>query len=87
MAANKYLGIAANRGVADAQFELGLLYFNGLGVKRDFIEAYKWFSFAAASGNEQAKQSLRSTGRFLTPMQQASVWKWEIGEFEGLEAP
>ncbi|MEZ5773539.1 MAG: SEL1-like repeat protein [Hyphomicrobiaceae bacterium] len=45
---------AASHGLGDSQFNLAVLYENGLGVERDDLEAYKWFSLAAASGDKEA---------------------------------
>jgi localization factor PodJL len=48
---------AASFGLADSQFNLGILEAHGLGVERNLAEAYKWFSLAAARGDaEAAKQ-------------------------------
>ena len=45
---------AAERGLADSQFNLAVLYENGLGVAKDDKEAYKWLLLAAKSGDEEA---------------------------------
>ena len=37
----------AEAGNAPAQFNLGILYENGLGVAKDAIEAYRWYQKAA----------------------------------------
>jgi TPR repeat protein len=42
----------------DAQYELGKCYLNGLGVKRDNVEAYKWFQKAAEQEHIQAMTEL-----------------------------
>lgn len=39
---------------ADAQYLLGRMYAAGNGVVQDFIEAYKWYSLAAAGGQRLA---------------------------------
>ncbi len=41
----------AELGHADAQFNLGLMYFEGLDVAQDRAEAAKWFMVAAERGN------------------------------------
>ena len=43
-----------NRGVAIAQNNLGYMYYNGLGVPQDYIQAYAWFQLAAEGGLEEA---------------------------------
>jgi uncharacterized protein len=40
--AAKYLAIAANQNISDAQCLLGLLYYHGFGVPQDNVSAYKW---------------------------------------------
>ena len=45
---------AAEQGNAIAQFNLGVMYSNGEGVKRDQTEAAKWYRLAAAQGNVSA---------------------------------
>ena len=42
--------LAAAQGLDDAQFNLGVMYDNGLGVARDLVEALRWFQLAAAQG-------------------------------------
>ena len=49
-AATWYL-LAAKQGDDEAQFSVGEMYRDGVGVGQDFIEAYKWFNIAAASTN------------------------------------
>ncbi len=45
---------AANRGLADSQFNLAVLFARGMGVERDLMESYKWFSLAANAGDNEA---------------------------------
>jgi Sel1 repeat len=45
---------AADRGVADSQYNLAILYARGIGVEHNFAEAYKWFSLAAKEGDKDA---------------------------------
>ena len=45
---------AAEQGNAIAQFNLGVMYSNGKGVKQDQTEAAKWYRLAAAQGNVSA---------------------------------
>ena len=42
---------AAERGDAQAQAMLGLMYANGRGVRQDYAEAVKWYRQAAAQGD------------------------------------
>jgi len=41
---------AAAQGYADAQCDLGVLYFKGYGVTQDYHQAREWFERAAAQG-------------------------------------
>ena len=50
--------IAAKQGYSNAQFNLGLMYFEGRGVPQDNKEAVKWFTKAAEQGDAQAKYML-----------------------------
>ena len=43
------------RGNAQAQFNLGMMYENGQGVRQDNAEAVKWFQQAADQGYAPAK--------------------------------
>ena len=43
---------------AKAQYNVGLIYANGLGVKRDVGEAQKWYEKAAKQGNAAAQYNL-----------------------------
>jgi len=49
---------AAEAGQADAQFDLGVLYAQGLGVKRDLTLAARWYRHAADQGNLEAEFAL-----------------------------
>ncbi len=49
---------AAEAGHAEAQFDLGILYAQGLGVQRDLSEAAKWYRKAAEQGNAEAEFAL-----------------------------
>jgi len=49
---------AADAGQAEAQFDLGVLYAQGLGVRRDLTEATKWYRKAAGQGNAEAEFAL-----------------------------
>ena len=57
--ASEYYTLAAEQGDAGAQINLGTMYVNGKGVTKSYLEARKWFSKAAAQGNEVAIQNLK----------------------------
>jgi TPR repeat protein len=46
---------AAEAGVIDAQFCLGIHYANGLGIDRDYVVAHKWLNLAAMQGDPSAR--------------------------------
>jgi len=49
---------AAEQGIAKAQFQLALMYFNGSGVSKNHIEAATWFRKAAEQGYVIAQYNL-----------------------------
>ena len=51
----------AKQGDASAQFNLGLMYHKGLGVKQDDVEAVKWYRKAAKQGYADAQANLGSS--------------------------
>ena len=48
----------AEQGDASAQFNLGMMYDNGQGVKQDDVEAVKWYRQAAEQGFADAQLNL-----------------------------
>jgi TPR repeat protein len=56
--AANHFRVAAERGHPGAQYELGILYFNGIGVSQDRREARRWLEESAAQGNPQARSAL-----------------------------
>ena len=51
---------AARQGDTGATTALGYCYFRGYGVKRDLAQARKYFSSAAAKGNDEAQHALQT---------------------------
>ena len=49
------LRLLCEQGNADAQFSLGAMYRNGLGVPQDDAEAVKWYRKAAEQGHAKAQ--------------------------------
>jgi len=60
---------AAEQGYAPAQHNLGYAYLNGQGIPQDYVEAYKWFTLAAADGNERSVRYRDKTKSHMTPEQ------------------
>jgi TPR repeat protein len=54
----KKLREAAEKGDAEAQYSLGLMYREGRGVPKDDVEAEDWFRKAAGQGFAKAQDSL-----------------------------
>ena len=50
----------AEQGYASAQFNLGVMYDKGQGVKQDYFEAVKWYRKAAEQGHANAQANLGS---------------------------
>ena len=48
----------ANSGDPEAQFGLGVVYQQGLGVDKSEYEAMRWYRFAANSGHTEAQNNL-----------------------------
>jgi TPR repeat protein len=44
----------ANQGNAEAQMQLGWMYYSGEGVPRNYVESHKWYRKAAEQGNKDA---------------------------------
>ena len=51
----KFCSVAAEQGDASSQFNLGLLYANGRGVKQDYFKAVEWYQKAAEQGHPLAQ--------------------------------
>ena len=58
ISAAKYFYFAAERGYANAQYHLGLLYYTGKGVKQSHAKAAEWWRKAAEQGNADAQNHL-----------------------------
>lgn len=69
---------AADKGNANAQYNLGSIYFLGKVVPKDVVEAAKWFKKAAEQGHRGAQYTLGlvfSSGKGV-PMNQVEAAKW-----------
>jgi uncharacterized protein len=73
----KWYRKAAEQGNADAQSNLGLMYYNGYGVPQDYVQAHTWFNLAASSydsahqkdGRDQALKNRGVVAAKMTPAQ------------------
>lgn len=66
-AALKEFRAAADAGLQDAQYQLGVFYFRGDGVPRSVEEAYYWMYIAGQRGLVQAAMTARSVSETLPP--------------------
>ena len=73
MEAVRLYRLAAEQGLADAQHNLGDMYYNGEGVPEDYVLAYMWYNLAAAQGNETAQSNKDRAERRMTPEQIAEA--------------
>ena len=71
--AYKWYRLAADQGVREAQYDLGVMYENGLFVPQDYILAHMWGNLAAASGSESAVELRNSVEKRMTPAQIAEA--------------
>jgi hypothetical protein len=69
---------SAEEGVAEAQFDLGVLYAQGLGVRRDLTEAVNWYRKAAQQGNAEAEFALGQlfSRGWGVPRDEADALRW-----------
>lgn len=54
----KWYKVRAERGIPEAQYELGQLYEKGDGVRKDFKQAVQWYGLAAEQGHLDAQYYL-----------------------------
>lgn len=60
---------AAERGVLDSQFNLGVLYQEGSGVTKSQVDAYVWYAIAGAQGDPMAIQRAEVLAREMSEAQ------------------
>ena len=65
--AAKWFRLAADRGVSDSQFNLGVLSARGLGAEKNLIDSYKWFALAGAQGDREAVRKRDEVATQLDP--------------------
>ncbi|MGL1701361.1 hypothetical protein ACSTHI_23510, partial [Vibrio parahaemolyticus] len=56
---------AADQGSGWDQFNLGAMYWKGLGVAQDYIEAHKWLNLSAAGATDADLRDKAIRGRDL----------------------
>ena len=60
---------AARQGHVKSQYNLGVMYETGSGVKRDYLRAYMWAKIAANSGDKDSITNLKIAERHLSSSQ------------------
>jgi len=64
---------AAEKGRADALYDLGLFYSTGQGVPRDYVAAHKWFNLAAIQGIQRAAVDRQELANEMSPAEVAQA--------------
>ena len=64
-----WVQMAADRGYARAQLDLGYLYEQGKGVSLNYVTAYIWYKTALSGGEERAVGRLKSLSAVMTKEQ------------------
>jgi TPR repeat protein len=59
----------AEQGDAEAQFNLGVMYFEGQGDLQDYVTAHMWANIAAVNGSEMAPELRNAIAKRMTPAQ------------------
>ena len=54
---------AANQGLSQAQFNVGVMYYKGKGTQQDIEKARMWLQKAADQGDDLAKKALESINK------------------------
>jgi TPR repeat protein len=74
----KWFEASARQGKADAQNNLGGIFYNGLGVVQNYAEALKWWRLSAQQGNASAQTAIGDMYRdgLGTPKNDDEAFKW-----------
>ena len=75
----KWFADAANLGIKDSQFNLGILYGQGMGVPQDLSQSYKWFALAAKTGDSDAANKRDEVANAMDPDDLAAARKEVAG--------
>ncbi len=83
-AALKAFGLSAREGNSDAQYQLGIIYMDGLGVRSNAEEAAYWFRKAAQNGHMASQFEIGHCFATGSGVQQdsriAAEWYWRAAE-------
>lgn len=79
-----YLGLASRVGNHEAQYLIGTIYRDSLGVKANFEDAAYWFRKAASNGHAKAQYAISqcfATGKGVLPDKRvAAEWCWRAAQ-------
>ena len=64
-----WLEKAAEQNNSNAQYRLGKIYHNGVGVTKDLIKAHKWLNIAGNNCQHDAQNSRDNLEKEMTPSQ------------------
>ena len=67
--------VSRRAGEIGPQLALGMMYFGGQGITKDYTRAYMWWHIAATQGSEVAKRGRDIIGEQMTPAQIAEAQK------------
>ncbi len=70
----KWFRKAAEQGHAGAQYHLGICYYKGKGVARDFVEAYAWSNLGSNTEETSGRQR-DELERKMSPQQVTAAQK------------
>jgi len=76
----------AEQGSANAQYNLGVMYYKGSGVDQDYYAAVRWYKLAAEQGNASAQNKLGGMyykGRGVTQDYDAATRWYELAAEQG----
>jgi hypothetical protein len=75
--AAKWLRLAADQGLADAQYFLGFAYATGEGVPQDYVQAHMWFNLGASrfpsSEAERRNKAVKNRDSVVSKMTPAQL--------------
>ena len=65
----RWYRLAADQKHGGAQYNLGIMYAKGYGVLQDYVQAYMWWSLAAAKGDETAASARKQLAEKMSQSQ------------------
>jgi TPR repeat protein len=81
-----WLTQAGENGDTEAQFELAMLYFKGLGVERDFNKGLSWLRTAAKNGHTHAQLQLANSYGIARKQEEQIYWLKEASKKDDFHA-